>query len=341
MSEPRNSPASSVTPQSPRRAGLSGFTSKELTLLAIALAVALIGTSAAALSRDDAAVASASAATDTSTTIAGACPTGTAGHLAAASPATQSATAAVAAGADTTGSATTTRSPSASTTSTVRRSTSTVVAKRKVTSKAVVKPVKPPTPLITVGGYVSYGQYDGAPLRWRVIDADATGFLLVSQYVLSAGAFQSDWEGRDASSYSASEVRAWLKDDFTTGAFTTQQIASLLPHSGGASAGDRVFLLSASEVKRTLPSVADRKAAPHARAGDGAVGFSGEPLTLRGAYASWWLADSAGDDFSAQIVGADGKLGSQLVYSGGVGVRPAIRIDRTKIDFTLDAAGGS
>jgi hypothetical protein len=211
-----------------------------------------------------------------------------------------------------------------------------------VVKKTVVKArVAPPTPLITVGGFVTYGEYDGAPLRWRVVDADATGFVLLSEYVVSAGAFQSDWEGRDASRYSASEVRTWLRDSFAAQAFTTKQNAALLPHIGGAAGGERVFLLSAAEVKRYFPKATARKAAPHSSAGNGAVGFSGEPLALQGAYASWWLADPASDDFSAQVVQANGNLGSQLVYSGGVGVRPAIRIDRAKTDFTFAVGGGN
>jgi hypothetical protein len=193
--------------------------------------------------------------------------------------------------------------------------------------------------LLSVGAVINFGNYDGEPIQWRVLHADDDSVLLLSKYVLSAGAFQSDWEGKNASLYSGSEVRTWLKGTFMTSAFDTTQTAALLTHIGNPAGTDRVFLLSEAELKTYFPKRKSRRVAPAASAAKDQIGFSGEALTTKGAYTSWWLADAANDDFTAKIVKPDGKLGSQLVYYGDVGVRPAIRLDRDKIGFTLDAAG--
>ena len=316
--------ASATLGQVARRSGFARFSNKEWVVLLAALAVAIVGTTAAALSPRSAAAAAPAASTVASTT-AHACPA-TAG-VEASAPASPSATSA---------SATTTGSTAA----TPPAASSTVAAKA-VTAVATTKAATPIPALVTIGTLVNFGSYGNAPLQWRVLYADDDELLLLSEYVVSAGAFQSDWEGRDASRYSASEVRAWLQGDFAAKVFSTQQSAALLPHTGGAAGTDRVFLLSTAEVERYLPKTKDRKAAPHAAAGAGQVGFGGEPLSMSGAYASWWLADAASDDFAARVVKPDGKLGSQLVYYADLGVRPAIRVNRDKIAYTLDTQGGS
>lgn len=319
---------------------LAWFSTREWIVLGAALALVVGVTGAAALSTEhsaDAATAArcplhsaaassavAPAATTTATITATAVST-TATRVA--TPSTTSVAATVV--------ASTTRT---TTTSSVNTATTKKTTAKKKTAKSTAT-VAVPTPLVSVGAYVTYGNYAGSPLRWRVLDADSTGVTLLSQYVVSAGAFQSDWEGRNASLYSASEVRAWLKGTFAEAAFNSTETAALLSHIGGPATGDRVFLLSAAEVQHYFPKAADRKAAPGIGAGSGQVGFSGEGLTLSGPYSAWWLADSASDDFSAQVVKADGKLGSQLVYYADLGVRPAIRLDRTKIGFTLSAGG--
>jgi len=300
-----------------RRSGVSRFSTREWLVLLAALAVAVIGTAAAALNPDLSAAASPTAVKEaTATATVRACPATQ--SVEAAGLASRSATAATA-------------TPSAATTRTI---TKTVV--RTVRTKAAASLPA----LVTVGTSVNFGTYGDAPLQWRVLYADDDELVLLSRYVLSAGAFQSDWEGTDASRYGASEVRAWLLGDFAAAAFTVQQSAALLPHTGGPAGTDRVFLLNAAEVERYLPKATARTAAPHVAAGADHIGFTGEALSVDGAYASWWLADAASDDFAARLVEPGGKFGSELVYYADIGVRPAIRVDRVRIDYTLDALGG-
>jgi hypothetical protein len=234
--------------------------------------------------------------------------------------------------ATTTGTVAETTSGNTAATTTGTSTTGTKKVKKKTVAKSTTKAA---VSILSVGTYVYYGTYAGVPLRWRVLDADDGALLLLSQYVVSAGAFQSDWEGKNASLYSASEVHAWLKGTFTPEAFDTTETAALLPQVGGAASGDRVFLLNAAQAKQYLPTAADRKAAPCAAAGSGQVGFSGEGLSLTGPYASWWLADAASDEYTAQEITAAGKFGNQQVYYSDLGVRPAIRVERDKIAFTL------
>ena len=315
--------ASATPRRAARRSGLSRLSNKERLVLLAALAVVVVGTTAAALSPDRSGASVVSLPAKVTTATANACPATVSAEVTplASLPAT-------AAGVATTGSTSATASAAATTT------------RRTVARAAATKAVAAAPALVTIGTLVNFGSYGNAPLQWRVLYADDDELILLSRYVLSAGAFQSDWEGKDASRYGASEVRTWLQGDFAAAAFTTQQSAALLPHTGGSVGSDRVFLLSAAEVTRYLPKTAKRKAAPHAVAGAGHIGYSGEALSLSGAYASWWLADAASDDFAARLVGPSGEFGSELVYCADIGVRPAIRVNRDKIAFTLDAPGG-
>jgi hypothetical protein len=329
--------SSSSAGASPRR-GLPSFSKKEQIVLLIALVVVIGGTAAAALSPARSTASASPATPQVAIATVHACPATPSVEAAAA--AAQPATPAVAAITPAPVAATS-AAPAATTTAVRSGTTNTKSTTAKKVSAPTVTSTSAAPSLVTVGTLVNFGSYSGQPLRWRVLDADASGVLLLSEYVVSAGAFQSDWEGRNASSYGASEVRSWLKSGFSAKAFDTTQTAALLPHSGGAVGSDRVFLLSASEVSRYLPKAANRRAAPGASAGASQIGFSGQALSLAGPYASWWLADGANDNYTAQVVGADGKLGSQLVYYSDIGVRPAIRINRDKLGFSLDVSGGN
>jgi hypothetical protein len=211
----------------------------------------------------------------------------------------------------------------------------------KTITKIVTQRATPKVSLVSTGTIINFGTFGGAPLRWRVLDVDTDGVLLLSQYVISAGAYRSDWEGKNASRYGSSEIRGWLKKDFIATAFDSTQSAALLTHLGGITGGDRAFLLTAEEVEHYFPKASRRRAAPGVSAAEGVIGLDGSPLRVTGAYSSWWLADAAGDEFSSQLVKPNGKLGSQLVYYPDVGVRPAIRVDRDQIDFALDAGEGN
>ncbi len=208
-------------------------------------------------------------------------------------------------------------------------------AARTKPAPKTTQPAVSPTP---APRYVSFGSFEGAPLKWRVLAENDDELLLLSEYVLSAGAFESDWETADASAYGPSEIRAWLRTRFAPAAFSAEESAALLPHAGGAASGDAVFLLDAAETTRYLSAAVSRQAAPGTAAATGAAGYSGEALAVTRGFSAWWLADAGSQAGTAKYVGSDGVLGSQLVYYADLGVRPAIRVDRTKAVLT-PAAG--
>lgn len=307
---------------------LAALSRNERIALLAAIVVVVAGITAAALSpgRVDTASAATLSVTHES------CPTPTA--TAAPLPATASST---------------TTAPAAITTGTVTATvTATATTRRAVATRRPV-PARPTAPAnappvvagpTTRGLVVTFGTYDGAPLRWRVLADSGDELVLLSANVLTAGAFRSEWETENANRYATSEVRGWLVNQFAPTAFSAEESAALLPHVGGAVGPDRIFLLSAAEVSRYLPEAASRKATPRAGAAT-KVGYSGSPLALTGSYAGWWLADAAGSGSSARVVGADGVLGSQPVYYADLGVRPAIRVDRTKVALSLSGSGGN
>jgi len=337
MSEARNDvPTTPVAGRHVAGGALALFSKKEWALLLAAAAVVIVGTAAAALSPALSAASGSDGSGAAASTPAHARPT-TASAAATAAPLPAApAPATVATSASTTGSVAATNT--ANHTTAPARVTTTIT---KTITKIVTQKAAPRVSLVSTGTIINFGTYGASPLRWRVLDVDDDGVLLLSQYVISAGAFRTEWEGKNASRYGSSEIRGWLKKDFIAAAFDSTQSAALLSHLGGITGGDRAFLLTAAEVKHYFPKAKRRRAAPGVSAAEGVIGLDGAPLRVKGAYSSWWLADAASDEFSSQLVKPNGKLGSQLVYYPDVGVRPAIRVDRDQIDFALDAGEGN
>ncbi|WP_164684861.1 hypothetical protein [Brevibacillus reuszeri] len=74
---------------------------------------------------------------------------------------------------------------------------------------------------ITLGTYVQFGRYLGAPIIWRVVNIDENGYMLFSDKILSTKGFDSvgdltdgrgdKWRQVTGSSYwERSNIREWL-----------------------------------------------------------------------------------------------------------------------------------
>ncbi len=199
------------------------------------------------------------------------------------------------------------------------------------------------------GDYVYYGNYEGSPIKWRVLDiagdtgssSMAGGFLLQSDQILKTMPFKDSIDNNfqppvghfPDNQWSASDIRAWLQgqDGFLSDAnFTDQEKNSILRTTREAGelsiAGlksaaldrDTMFLLDASDLANS------------------GYGYSYETsgADLKG---SWWLRSAYGKSSSgAGCVLPGGQVFRDFVFEEN-GVVPAFNLDPASILFMTAA----
>lgn len=164
----------------------------------------------------------------------------------------------------------------------------------------------------TVGNTVLYGQWDGKPIRWRVLEQRGKLRLLhaaelVTQRVYHEQCVLMSWKN--------CSLRNWLGHEFIEQAFTKEERSQLTAAAirtgenpdygtpGGQDCMDKVFLFSMEELKKYYPNDSDR------------------------ALNTWWWTRTPGSNLvSAVGVYPDGSLyvpGININYEDG-GVRPAM-----------------
>ncbi len=172
-------------------------------------------------------------------------------------------------------------------------------------------PAPSPEPLhLETGSTLLFGQADGAPLLWRVLESEGTGALLLCDALPAARAYDEDgvfdgWEDCDLS--------RWLYEEWLPQTLSAEELAAVCGGDASPGAAARcVFLLSEEEANRCFPD-AQARVAHDVK--------SGEP-------ASWWLRDAAKAPGRAKAVNPDGFIPyrGKAADDPGVFVRPALRI---------------
>lgn len=184
-----------------------------------------------------------------------------------------------------------------------------------------------------VGNTVNFGQYEGEPLSWRVLDLACGRALLISDKGIESLPYNEEWA---MITWEECTIRKWLGEDFFDAAFTDEEKPRILTtrvlncdndyyHTkGGNDTDDKVFLLSIDEVKRYFDRDPDRRTQ------------ATEHVKSKGAYVSgtgnccWWLRSRGynGDQY-AGFVYDDGVVyvSGDLVYNSGFVVRPVIWVE--------------
>ncbi len=163
-----------------------------------------------------------------------------------------------------------------------------------------------------VGNTVTFGSFEGQPIKWRVIDQRGRMRMLLSEKPVARHAYHgvsTDTSWKDC------DLRAWLNGPFLEAAFTPVERARITAvrvenprnpmyyTNAGLNTMDRAYVLSVPEAEKYLPDEADR-------AGNG----------------WWWLRTPGSNLFSAVAVYDDGSLyqfGIHVHYADG-GVRPVV-----------------
>ena len=166
------------------------------------------------------------------------------------------------------------------------------------------------------GNTVEFGSYQGAPIRWRVVDASGKMRMLLAEDVVLEHAYN---EMRVDSWWQSVTLRKYLNGPFLQEAFSPEERRMILNTrrtnecneqfytNGGSVTMDKVFVLSKRELDAYLPEGED----------DGR------------ALGKWWWLRTPGDNLLAvTAVDADGSVymhGINVNYPEG-GVRPAMWI---------------
>lgn len=163
-----------------------------------------------------------------------------------------------------------------------------------------------------VGNKITFGNYNGEPIDWRVLALNGNMCLLLADKILEYQPYQDQYVD---TSWRESTLRKWLNQHFLKTAFTPKEQMSILNYrlenhcnpvfftNGGLNTADKCFCLSYNEAVKYLPKNEDRATGQW-----------------------WWLRTPGSSLLCASAVYADGSI-----YVGGInanyptaGVRPAM-----------------
>jgi hypothetical protein len=171
--------------------------------------------------------------------------------------------------------------------------------------------------------WITFGEYDGEPIIWRVLEAGETDDAFPAAFLLAEDAvaempfddFSYDWNNSD--------INRWLNEDFYRGAFSEKERETIMNSSyryGGEygsskkEAVSKVFLLSTDEAEDEsfFANDADRSIEDW-----------------------WWLRSPGSNDVFAALVYSDGEVfGGGYFVMHGRAVRPALKINLASSIFT-------
>lgn len=183
---------------------------------------------------------------------------------------------------------------------------------------------------------IKLGNYKNKNIEWDILDFQENKVLLISRYSLERKPFN---KGMGDSSWENCTLRKWLNNDFIKTAFTEGEIARIeesyvraeknpehkYPDPGN-STEDRLFLLSANEVKKYYETESSRVCAPTAylqKQGETGRLESGERCCR------WWLRTPGQTTYDAACISHDGRIlydGFSKYFDDMITVRPAMWI---------------
>lgn len=196
------------------------------------------------------------------------------------------------------------------------------------------------------GDILTFGQYlqkDGiiSPIEWIILDETKEAYMLISKYALDVvGYCDSQYEYGNIESliWENSFLKKWLNESFYQTAFTEVEQKEIVSKRIVTIDGkeekfylNNVYILSAEEVEKYLPSAAQRQAIPtsYAISKGARMGWSLETEK----YTSWWLLphveNTRGEPYrvdypQAVFQGGEIQYHSRNIYHNDFTVRPAI-----------------
>ena len=169
-------------------------------------------------------------------------------------------------------------------------------------------------------------------IEWQVLEKDKDRIFVISRYALTCEQFNPDLHINE---WADCSLRKWLNDSFFNAAFSSEEREKILSVTVDSDSNeniqDKVFLLSASEVKKYFPTKQDRECIPTNFAiSQGALERNKQSVTT----CDWWLRspiriDSYGWNYYGSIVYDTGEIGagSCPLDSKYISVRPVLWIN--------------
>lgn len=164
----------------------------------------------------------------------------------------------------------------------------------------------------SVGNTVTFGCYDGKPIRWKVLEENGRMRLLFAENIVAYKPYNVE---RNNMVWQICSLRKWLNRDFLNDAFTLAERMNILittrqnpanseySTQSGPETRDKVFVFSFEELEHYLPTFEERALDEW-----------------------WWLRTQGHCLLSAECVQPDGDvyhIGLNIA-DGEIGVRPAI-----------------
>ncbi len=169
--------------------------------------------------------------------------------------------------------------------------------------------------------HIYYGEHNGNPIRWRILDRSGGELLLLSEGAVAS--MQFDGTDPKTNDYESSDIRSWLVNTYFN-SFTVKEIAAMRSNSDVY--GDKIFLLSTAEASNPayFPGGNSDRATGH----------------------TWWLRSSILHVMYilAGVVMSDGFVNSSTgweVDNIPLAVRPACKLNLASVLFTSATAGGA
>lgn len=191
----------------------------------------------------------------------------------------------------------------------------------------------PPSPYPTVffGRYFipdstkPFETFISTSIEWIVAEQDRENgrALLVSKYAL-------DWEGfagcalsgsHRVTSWETSYIREWLNETFYEKSFYEWEKKNILPVFD-----DKIFLLSADEVRKYFPS--EQSAVAYELMIDGKYeGTVEQPIEIDCLPTTWWTRTSGKTADKVVVVDCYGRFDDAESTSDEIGIRPAMWVE--------------
>ena len=163
-----------------------------------------------------------------------------------------------------------------------------------------------------LGNVVTFGNFEGKPIRWKVLEENGKIRLLFAEDIITNRAFNKE---RDNVNWEKCTLRRWLNQDFLNQAFTLKERMSIFatrrdnPKNRewstdcGPKTMDKAFVFNHDEIEHYLPNPEDR-----------------------GLDEWWWTRTMGHNVLSAECVYMDGSIydiGLNIAQTE-IGVRPCI-----------------
>lgn len=174
-----------------------------------------------------------------------------------------------------------------------------------------------------VGDVVKYGSYEvdadtcdyTDSVDWLVLAKEGNKFLLITNEVIDARAYNREYKVTDWNSCS---LRAWLNGEFVAKAFSESELSKIVK-----TAGDTAFLLTVDEASKYFAEGTGAATLTPFAMEKGAMSLEEEGIA-----AGWWLMNTSAEG-DAAVVDAKGNVCTDgyNVSKKTIGVRPAIWVE--------------